>query len=106
MKVYLLTENATKMSRLHTYSSADLLALTTCREGETKLGQEFATVSTLEQLTTSAAKFVVVGLAEDVGVLANGGKPGAANTWSEVLPVHRNCRAAVLRVQRMSGRLE
>ncbi len=75
------------MSRLHTYSSADLLALTNCRDGETKLGQEFATVSSLEQLTSSAARFVVVGLAEDIGVLANGGKPGAANTWKEVLPV-------------------
>lgn len=96
MKGYLLTENATKMSRLHTYSSADLLALTTCREGETKLGQEFATVSTLEQLTTSAAKFVVVSLAEDVGVLANGGKPGAANTWSEVLPVLCNIQSTAI----------
>lgn len=96
MKEYLLTENATKMSRLHTYSSADLLALTTCREGETKLGQEFATVSTLEQLTTSAAKFVVVGLAEDVGVLANGGKPGAANTWSAVLPVLCNIQSTAI----------
>ena len=84
------------MSRLHTYSSADLLALTTCRGGETKLGQEFATVSTLEQLTISAAKFVVVGLAEDVGVLANGGKPGAANTWSEVLPVLCNIQSTAI----------
>lgn len=75
------------MSRLHIYSSSDLLALTSCREGETKLGQEFATVSSLEQLATSTAKFVVVGLAEDIGVLANGGRLGAANTWSEVLPV-------------------
>ena len=84
------------MSKLHIYSSADLLALTTCREGETKLGQEFATVSTLEQLTISAAKFVVVGLAEDVGVLANGGKPGAANTWSEVLPVLCNIQSTAI----------
>ena len=93
MKEYLLTENATKMSRLFIYSSADLLALTSCRVGETKLGQDFATVSTLEQLATSSAKFVVVGLAEDIGVLANGGKPGAANTWSEVLPVLCNIQA-------------
>jgi len=92
--VYLLTENATKMSRLHIYSSADLLPLTFCRDGETKLGQEFATVSSLEQLTTSAARFVVVGLAEDIGVLANGGKPGAANTWSEVFPVLCNIQCS------------
>lgn len=91
--MYLLTENATKMSRLHIYSSADLLALTNCREGETKLGQEFATVSSLEQLTSSDANFVVVGLAEDIGVLANGGKPGAANTWKEVLPVLCNIQS-------------
>ena len=75
------------MSRLHLYSSADLLALTSCREGETKLGQAFATVSFLEQMATNTARFVVVGLAEDLGVIANGGKPGAANTWSEVLRV-------------------
>jgi formiminoglutamase len=81
------------MSKLHIYSSADLLALTTCRDGETKLGQALATISSLEQLTTSAARFVVVGLAEDIGVLANEGKPGAANTWSEVLPVLCNIQA-------------
>jgi len=81
------------MSRLHLYSSADLLALTSCREGEAKLGQAFATVSSLEQLTSSAARFVVVGLAEDFGVLANGGKPGAANTWPEVLPVLCNIQS-------------
>ena len=87
------------MSRLHIYSSADLLALTNCREGETKLGQEFATVSSLEQLTSSSANFVVVGLAEDIGVLANGGKPGAANTWSEVLPVLCN----IQRTEKLAG---
>ena len=92
--MYLLTENATKMSRLHFYSSADLLALTNCREGETKLGQEFATVSSLEQLATNTARFVVVGLAEDIGVLANGGKSGAANTWSEVFPVLCNIQCS------------
>jgi formiminoglutamase len=81
------------MSRLHIYSSADLLALTSCREGETKLGQAFATVSSLERLATNTARFVVVGLAEDLGVLANGGKPGAANTWSEVLPVLCNIQS-------------
>jgi formiminoglutamase len=81
------------MSRLHLYSSADLLALTSCREGETKLGQVFATASSLEQLATNTARFVVVGLAEDLGVLANGGKPGAANTWPEVLPVLCNIQS-------------
>jgi formiminoglutamase len=87
------------MSKLHIYSSADLLALTSCREGEAKLGQAFATVSSLEQLTTSAARFVVVGLAEDIGVLANGGKPGAAKTWSEVLPVLCN----IQRTEKLAG---
>jgi formiminoglutamase len=86
-------ENVTKMSRLHIYSSADLLALTSCREGETKLAQAFATISSLDQLATITARFVVVGLAEDLGVLANGGKPGAANTWSEVLPVLCNIQS-------------
>jgi formiminoglutamase len=81
------------MSKLHLYSSADLLALTSCREGETKLGQVFATVSSLDQLATDNAKFVLVGLAEDLGVIANGGKPGAANTWSEVLPVLCNIQS-------------
>jgi formiminoglutamase len=87
------------MSKLHIYSSADLLALTNCREGETKLGQDFATVSSLEQLTSSSANFVVVGLAEDIGVLANGGKPGAAKTWSEVLPVLCN----IQRTEKLAG---
>ena len=87
------------MSRLHIYSSADLLALTSCREGETKLGQVFATVSSMKLLATNNTKFVLVGLAEDLGVIANGGKPGAANTWSEVLPVLCNIQS----IEKLAG---
>ncbi|MFM6953558.1 MAG: formimidoylglutamase [Sphingobacteriaceae bacterium] len=87
------------MARLHLYSSEELAALTLLREGEKKLGEEFATVSSLEQLATSAARFVLIGLTEDIGVLANGGKPGTANSWREVLPVLCNIQAT----EKLSG---
>lgn len=86
-------ENSIAMSKVQFYTSSDLLALTHIREGEKKLGQEFCTIASLEQLTTCAAPFVLVGLAEDIGVLANGGKPGTAHTWHEVLPALCNCQS-------------
>lgn len=73
------------MSKLKHYSSEELLALTTFRAGEQKLGQLLATTDVRSNLAENSAKFVLLGICEDIGIQANGGKAGAANTWVEVL---------------------
>lgn len=73
------------MSKLDIYTPSDLLELTVLRTGETKLGQQMATISGLEALTGHPAKFVLLGLPEDIGVRANGGNAGAADTWTPAL---------------------
>lgn len=73
------------MSKLKQYSSEELLALTTLRVGEQKLGQRLATTDVLSNLAENPAKFVLLGICEDIGIQANEGKAGAANTWLEVL---------------------
>ena len=65
---------------LHLYTSVDLDALIHIREGETKFGEKveslFSKDNLTAQLTRSKAKYVLFGIPEDIGVLANRGKAG------------------------------
>ncbi len=67
------------------------------RQGETKFFENvaFATseISIEEQLKKSSAKFVLFGIAEDIGVQANGGKTGAKNAWDTVLKTLLNIQS-------------
>ncbi|WP_432712624.1 formimidoylglutamase [Pedobacter sp.] len=67
------------------FTQTQLSALTITREGEVKLGQKIQTLSSLEELSRSKALFVLLGIPEDYGVLANHGIAGTANTWNVVL---------------------
>ena len=73
------------MGRLKLYSSEDLLAITSIRQGETKLGEKMKTLASIKQLPDSACRFVLIGLPEDVGIKANFGKQGSRNAWPEAL---------------------
>jgi formiminoglutamase len=73
------------MDKLLFTSRDELLRLTHIREGEIKLGQKVGTVANWEELKNHPAKFVLLGIPEDVGVRANGGQPGAAGNWQPVL---------------------
>lgn len=70
------------------YKKNAIDALIRRRTGETKLGEVIAVPgeeplhSFLEKTT---ATFIVLGIAEDIGVLANYGNPGAALTWDSFL---------------------
>jgi len=61
------------------------------RSGETKLGQTIHYSANLESaLQRQAPKFVILGIPEDIGVRANGGKPGASNAWDSFLSAFLN----------------
>lgn len=70
---------------LYIVNSEDLLKLTSTRIGETKLGQSMHTVSSPEELKDAPGRFVLLGIAEDIGIRANLGQPGAADCWTYAL---------------------
>ena len=80
----------------HQYKQSDIEALVSRRKGETKLGEKIAVAGeeTLEYfLGNTKAFFVVVGIAEDMGIVANHGRAGAANTWDLFLPSFLNMQS-------------
>ena len=81
---------------LKIYSKEDILSLTTLRKFETKLGEE---VQYLEgenlnaALANSSAKYVVVGIPENIGVKANYGVGGTATAWLPFLQSFLNIQS-------------
>lgn len=69
------------MSFLKIYSEKELASLIKKRAGETKFGEKVCFVETLEDLKKHPAKYVLVGIPEDIGVRANYGNPGTSIAW-------------------------
>ncbi len=65
------------------------------RKGETKLGEQLLTVNsfTVEELKAFDAKFVLIGISEDIGPRANLGKAGAASAMDAFLPKFVNMQS-------------
>lgn len=79
------------------YQKNDIQSLTKLRKFETKLGEQVQTLSTgtlsaqaLEQLT---ARFIIVGIPEDIGVLANEGIAGTSSCWDSFLSYFLNIQS-------------
>jgi len=62
------------------------------REGETKLGQAILMLDK-QKISDSDARFVLLGIPEDIGVRANGGKAGTSGFWPEFLKVFLNIQS-------------
>ncbi len=81
------TSNETKpvaMRHLKIYNKQDLLSLTKLRRFETKLGERLEIMNKVElvsSLKESGAKFVLVGIPEDIGIKANQSVGGADTAW-------------------------
>lgn len=73
------------MSFLKIYSEKELASLIKKRAGETKFGEKVCFVETLEDLKKHPAKYVLVGIPEDIGVRANYGNPGTSIAWEAAL---------------------
>jgi formiminoglutamase len=75
-----LTNNYFKL-----YNKQDVLSLTRIRRFETKLGERVQVIagqqSVEEALQSSKAKFVIIGIPEDIGVKANYGVGGTDTAW-------------------------
>ena len=81
------------MEGLQIYNKAHASALINLRDGEIKLGEQVCFVENLDQLTSSNAKFVLLGIPEDIGVRANQGISGTATAWQPALKALLNIQS-------------
>lgn len=77
--------------RIYSYKSVQKLIHT--RKGESKFGENVNFIESIDQLSSHPAKYVLVGIPEDIGVKANHGKPGTAAAWNTCLKSLVNTQA-------------
>lgn len=78
------------------FSKKDILAKTNIRTYETKMGEtvDYCSENNFESyLTTTEAKYVIIGIPEQIGVLANFGKSGTQTLWPEFLKSFLNIQS-------------
>ncbi|HEY1114910.1 MAG TPA: formimidoylglutamase [Chitinophagaceae bacterium] len=78
-----------------TYSKSDILALTTLRRFETKLGEQVKTLNGegVDGLAQLDVRYVVIGIPEDIGIQANLGMGGAKTAWLPFLQYFLNIQS-------------
>jgi len=96
----MITQSETKklaMRHLKIYNKQDILSLTRLRRFETKLGEQLSVINdaaNLERsLKESSAKFVIIGIPEDIGDKANHGTGGADTVWIPFLQSFLNIQS-------------
>jgi formiminoglutamase len=81
------------MEKLVSYTKEQILSFTSVRSGETKLGERVLTISDPGSLALTNCKFVLIGLPEDIGVIANFGIPGSRTAWEDALKALLNIQS-------------
>jgi formiminoglutamase len=86
-----------KLKHFKSYSKQDVLSLTQLRKFETKLGERLHTLKAglpvPEALSQIDAQYIIVGIPEDIGVLANGGVGGTSTAWLSFLQSFLNIQS-------------
>lgn len=79
------------------YNKRDILSLTTLRRFETKLGERVHILNDSQEIIasikTSPAKYIILGIPEDIGVQANSGFPGTRTAWNPFLQSFLNIQS-------------
>ncbi len=81
------------MDRLKIYTHHDVHPLINERVGEVKLGQKVQLIRWFEDLQACDAKFVLLGIPEDIGVRANLGIGGSQTAWLPALKTLLNMQS-------------
>jgi formiminoglutamase len=85
------------MQYLKIYTKQDVLSLTKIRRFETKLGERIQTIQNAadvhDSLQNSKARYVIVGVPEDIGVKANWGIGGTETAWMPFLQSFLNIQS-------------
>jgi formiminoglutamase len=68
------------------YNKQEIESLTRTRSGEKKWGESIELCSDLQSIGKSKAKYILLGVQDNKGVLANGGRPGTEKVWDFFLP--------------------
>lgn len=83
------------MNLLKIFTKKNIQKYVNTRVGETKFGESIGLIQELNDLKTSPAKYVLFGIPEDIGVVANHGIPGTKNAWQACLKSLLNIQANV-----------
>jgi len=79
------------------YNKEDVLSVTRIRRFETKLGEKVQVIKNPSQLNDglcdSTAKYVIIGIPENIGVKANGGISGTDSAWVSFLNAFLNIQS-------------
>ncbi|RZJ53185.1 MAG: arginase [Flavobacterium sp.] len=82
------------MEKLIPFTINDLAKVTNHRSGEIKFGEKMIIipkgVEIINFLKESEAKYVLLGIPEDIGVRANYGRPGTASAWESAIKAIAN----------------
>lgn len=86
------------MEKFLPFTINDLAKITNHRCGEIKFGEKMITVpkgtNPISFLKNCDAKYVLLGIPEDIGIRANNGRPGAASAWENAIKsianIHHN----------------
>jgi formiminoglutamase len=85
------------MKHFKFYSKEDILSLTKIRRFETRIGERLQYVKAggewPDVLRQSTAKYVLLGIPEDIGVMANNGIGGTATSWLSFLSAFVNVKS-------------
>ena len=85
------------MKHLKVYHKEDILSVTKLRRFETKLGERLKIIENANDIETSirnsTAKFVLIGVPEDIGIKANLGIGGADSAWLSFLKSFLNIQS-------------
>ena len=75
-------------NNFHYYKAKELEKYFSVRADETKIGEQVQTIDGLDPVVAiknSSAKYILIGIPEDIGIRANFGKPGATTAWEQSL---------------------
>lgn len=72
------------------YNRERILEKTSVRKYEVKIGEQIEILESLSALQQTPAKFILIGIAEDIGIRANHGRSGAHETWEKALQTFLN----------------
>lgn len=97
ISIFIVNRYTLQLPHLKIYNKQDILSVTRIRRFETKIGERVQVIkdsAALESsLQQSSAPFVMVGIPEDIGVLANQGVGGCDSAWIAFLQSFLNTQS-------------
>lgn len=78
------------MESLIFYDRENVLKRTSVRKHEVKIGEQIEVLESISAIKQTPAKYILFGIAEDIGIRANHGRRGASEAWEIALDTFLN----------------